>query len=74
MEEKNRNKAAIILNFFCAAGWLVCLIFDIVEKDFSFLFYMHILLIVCSLINGFVFLKKKLPSEKNDNLDDKNNN
>lgn len=67
---KDKNKAVVILDFICAAGWLACLIFDIVEKDFSFQFYCHILLIIVSIINACLFLKNKLPKEQDDYLDD----
>ena len=71
MEEQNRNKAAVILYFICAAIWFVCVILDIVEKDFSVKFILHLVAAVLFTINGFVFMKKKLPSEKEDNSDNK---
>lgn len=71
---KDKNKAVVILDFICAAGWLACLIFDIVEKDFSFQFYCHIFLIIVSIISACLFLKGKFLVEKNEKLDDNKQN
>lgn len=71
---KDKNKAVVILDFICAVGWLACLIFDIVEKDFSFQFYWHILLIIVSIISACLFLKGKFLVEKNEKLDDNKQN
>lgn len=71
---KKEYKVIAILDFICTAIWLVCLIFDIVEKDFSTKFFLHIVLVVLTFINGFFYLKRKPDSEKKDNLDKSDNN
>lgn len=63
---KKENKAQTILYFLCSAIWLVCLIFDIVEKEFSTQFYLHIACVVLFAISGFVALKGRKEGKQED--------
>lgn len=61
---KMKYKTIAIIDFICAAGWIICLVFDIVDKSFSIQFYAHIVLAIVSFINAFFFFKKKPDSQK----------
>lgn len=69
--KKEMRKTQIILYFLCAAIWFICFILDIINKDFSTQFYLHITCVVLFSISGFLALKGKSANENENNSEEK---